>query len=74
VSAPTTPNARCPRCGAAFRCGVDDAAPCACSAVELDARIQGELRSRYAGCLCVDCLRALAAGEAVEHRIAPPAG
>ncbi len=54
-------NARCPRCGSAFHCGVHDAQPCACATVELDAAALLRLRTRYEGCLCVRCLAALAA-------------
>jgi transposase len=57
---------RCPRCGGGFHCGVDDAGPCACTAVQLDAALQQRLRERYTGCLCVRCLAALARGEAIE--------
>ncbi len=56
--APTAANAACPRCGAAFRCGVSDA-QCACAAVPLDDALRAELRVRWQGCLCVGCLRAL---------------
>lgn len=55
---------RCPRCGAGFRCGRDDAGPCPCAGVRLDAALQVALRARYSGCLCLGCLRLLAtAGE-----------
>ena len=50
---------RCPRCGGGFHCGVNDAAPCACTTVTLDAAMQAALRSRYQGCLCLRCLRCL---------------
>jgi hypothetical protein len=52
----------CPRCGAAFACGVgaDRATPCFCASVELDATRRAELRARYPDCLCAGCLRALA--------------
>ena len=59
---PAAPEAdRCPRCGGGFHCGMRDAAPCPCSAVSLSAALQARLRERYAGCLCLACLRALAA-------------
>jgi hypothetical protein len=54
-------NAACPRCGAAFHCGAADAAPCACTALALDAALLAALRARYVGCLCLRCLQALAA-------------
>ncbi|HET9821183.1 MAG TPA: cysteine-rich CWC family protein [Burkholderiaceae bacterium] len=56
----STINARCPRCGAAFHCGMHDAQPCACTAVALDAATLLRLRTRYEGCLCGRCLAAIA--------------
>ena len=50
---------RCPRCGGGFHCGVNDAAPCPCTTVTLDAVTQAALRARYDGCLCLRCLRCL---------------
>jgi Cysteine-rich CWC len=52
---------RCPRCGGGFHCGAADAGPCACSTLTLSAALQAELRLRYSGCLCLSCLRELAA-------------
>ena len=46
----------CPRCGAAFHCGVADAEPCACTTVRLDAATLGALREQYERCLCLRCL------------------
>jgi len=46
----------CPRCGAAFHCGVADAAPCACATVRLDAATLAALRGQYDTCLCLRCL------------------
>ncbi|WP_280152893.1 cysteine-rich CWC family protein [Piscinibacter sp. XHJ-5] len=46
----------CARCGAPFRCGMNDAAPCACTGVRLDERVLARLRERYVGCLCLACL------------------
>ncbi len=55
--------ARCPRCGGEFQCGVaDPTTPCACKAVALDAQTLAALRERYAGCLCVGCLRDIQRG------------
>jgi Cysteine-rich CWC len=51
----------CPRCGGGFHCGANDAAPCACTAVQLDAVALAELRVRFAACLCLACLREIAA-------------
>ena len=50
---------RCPRCGAGFHCGVNDAAPCPCTTITLDAATQAVLRERYDGCLCLRCLQVL---------------
>ena len=50
---------RCPRCGGGFHCGVNDAAPCPCTTVTLDAATQAALRERYDGCLCLRCLQVL---------------
>jgi Cysteine-rich CWC len=54
-------DARCPRCGAAFHCGAREAS-CACQRIRLDDVTLAELRQAFAGCLCLDCLRALHAG------------
>ena len=62
----TLPEDRCPRCGGAFRCGIGDAGPCACTGIRLDADLQQRLRERYTGCLCLRCLAALARGDAIE--------
>jgi hypothetical protein len=64
VNAETLPTDRCPRCGSTFRCGATGPDPCACTSVTLDAALQAQLRERFDGCLCLDCLRALAAGHA----------
>jgi hypothetical protein len=53
-------DARCPRCGGDFHCGINDAAPCACTQLRLSEATLSELRSRYHGCLCLRCLQALA--------------
>jgi hypothetical protein len=50
----------CPRCGRAFHCGMNDAAPCACTSRVLDAPTLAALRERYVGCLCLACLGELA--------------
>ena len=54
---------RCPRCGGRFHCGIDDAGPCACTGIALDAALLQRLRERYIGCLCLRCLAALARSE-----------
>jgi len=59
---------RCPCCGGGFHCGANDAEPCACTALRLDAATLADLRARYAGCLCLACLREFAASEPpAEH-------
>jgi hypothetical protein len=62
AKAPTPASEGCPRCGAAFHCGINDAEACACTSISLDAATQAHLRQRYSGCLCLGCLRSLAAG------------
>ena len=52
---------RCPRCSGGFRCGVNDAEPCACTALQFDEATLADLRARYAGCLCLACLREISA-------------
>ena len=52
---------RCPRCGGGFRCGANDPTPCACTGLKLDAALLADLRAQFKGCLCLDCLRELAA-------------
>jgi hypothetical protein len=54
-------NTRCPRCGGAFHCGANDAEPCACCGLRLDEATLADLRARYRGCLCLACLREMAA-------------
>jgi hypothetical protein len=50
----------CPRCGGGFHCGVNDAAPCACTTLKLTDELRAQLRERYTGCLCLKCLGELA--------------
>jgi Cysteine-rich CWC len=57
----------CPRCGGGFQCGVNDAAPCACTTFTLDAATLAELRSRYVSCLCMACLAELATKEKADR-------
>ena len=59
---------RCPRCGGGFHCGVNDEQPCACTTIALDAQTLARLRERYAGCLCLRCLSAVAADPAQAQR------
>jgi len=60
ASRPAPSDECCPRCGRRFHCGASDAAPCACTTLRLSAIALSELRARYDGCLCLDCLQALA--------------
>jgi len=54
---------RCPRCGGLFACGAAGRGPCACTTVTLDPSLQARLREQFQGCLCLDCLHALAWAE-----------
>jgi Cysteine-rich CWC len=67
---PAPQDSRCPRCGRGFHCGVNDAAPCVCTTLRLSASTLSDLRARHSGCLCLDCLQALAHD---ETRAAQPA-
>ena len=55
----------CPRCGAAFHCGVQDSTPCACTGLQPSAAQLQALRVRYSRCLCLACLASVAAGQPV---------
>ncbi|MEO5696682.1 MAG: cysteine-rich CWC family protein [Burkholderiaceae bacterium] len=57
-------NSLCPRCGASFHCGVDDAGPCPCTTLQLAGPTLQSLRERYTGCLCMNCLTRAAALDA----------
>ena len=50
---------RCPRCDAAFGCGIGTGG-CWCAEVTLTPERQAELAARFEGCLCPACLRELA--------------
>jgi len=52
---------RCPRCGGGFHCGANDAAPCACTALQLGVATLADLRRQFKGCLCLNCLSEIAA-------------
>jgi Cysteine-rich CWC len=58
---------RCPRCGGAFACGAAGPEPCACTTVTLSATLQARLRRQFSGCLCLACLRELAAPGDAGH-------
>jgi len=51
-------DARCPRCGGGFECGVQ-AGHCDCFGIRLTERLRVELAEQYSGCLCLPCLREL---------------
>lgn len=53
-------DSRCPRCAGPFHCGANDAQPCACTGVTLQAEALAALRLSYRGCLCLRCLNELA--------------
>jgi len=55
--------ATCPRCGAAFACGVgaDRSTPCFCASVKLSDARRAELGAKWSDCLCETCLRTLVA-------------
>jgi hypothetical protein len=69
--AATSVDDRCPRCGGSFHCGMNDAAPCACTGLTLDAALLQQLRERYSGCLCLSCLRELAMSAATTTPTPP---
>lgn len=69
---------RCPRCGGSFRCeavaGQPD--PCDCFAVKVPEAARRLLRERYTGCVCLHCLREVAAQvepDASRPDLMPPA-
>ena len=61
---------RCPRCGGGFHCGINDAEPCACTALQLDDATLADLRQRFTGCLCLTCLREISATQ--QQRASAP--
>ena len=60
---------RCPRCDGGFHCGANDAEPCACTGLQLDEATLADLRARYTGCLCLDCLRAQALAQTSKNTV-----
>lgn len=54
----------CEACGAQFDCSAPWG-PCWCEEVKVNQEKLGELRSRYADCLCPKCLNAAAAKKTV---------
>ncbi len=65
-------NARCPRCGGDFRCGVNDG-HCACFGLQLGEALRQRIAAQYRDCLCVRCLAALAQ-EGMESGPVSPEG
>jgi hypothetical protein len=53
----------CPRCGRVFECQVNSPIRCDCARVQLDDPTLARLHGRYSDCLCLDCLRAIDAGQ-----------
>ncbi len=51
----------CPRCGATFECRVEDKWHCQCAQVKLTSGACDYLKAHYTDCLCIKCLRELAA-------------
>ncbi|MFT3953540.1 MAG: cysteine-rich CWC family protein [Piscinibacter sp.] len=66
MAEPAPLESRCPRCGGEFHCGVMDSGPCACTTLTLSPALRAELGARFQGCLCLSCLRALAAGAPLD--------
>ena len=67
-----TGEARCARCGAPFRCGIDDAGGCWCAKLP---SLPREAYADAAGCLCEACLRRAlqqARGSAADGAAAAP--
>jgi Cysteine-rich CWC len=56
---PETEPDRCPRCDAAFGCGIATGT-CWCADATLSPERLAELAAGYDGCLCPSCLRELA--------------
>ncbi len=52
----------CPRCGTSFECRHNDIERCDCAKVPMDAPLRIFLKKNYGErCLCVSCLKKLAA-------------
>lgn len=69
---------RCPRCGGGFRCeaAAGQPGPCDCFAVRVPEAARRLLRERYTACVCVHCLRELAAHaepDSAPTDLTPPA-
>ena len=68
MTAPT--ESACARCGRAFGCGAGTG-DCWCAELVLDAEASRRIEASYDGCLCPDCLRALADSPRSDARGAP---
>ena len=67
-----TGESRCARCGAPFRCGIDDTGGCWCAKLP---PLPREAYADAAGCLCEACLRRAlqqARGSAADGAAAAP--
>jgi hypothetical protein len=64
----------CARCGGGFHCGANDADACACTTLTLHPDTLADLARRYAGCLCLGCLRTIAADHEKAGLVSRPAG
>lgn len=67
------PHPACPRCGGTVACGAAQG-HCACFGLALGEALRADLAARYRGCLCLDCLGALAStqGPASGSEPTPP--
>jgi len=57
----------CEACGNEFTCGAK-LSGCWCAEIELTDQIRAELRSRYSGCLCRNCLEGCHESETDKFR------
>jgi hypothetical protein len=51
----------CPRCGGGFHCGAAEN-HCDCFELKLSEALRQRLLQQYSSCLCLTCLKSLAAG------------
>ncbi len=63
ADAAPTPNEHCPRCGGGFHCGAAEA-HCDCFELQLSPALRQQLAAQYSSCLCLRCLKELAAAAA----------
>jgi hypothetical protein len=61
---PLQRGATCEACGSDFSCGAS-LRGCWCSEIKLSDEVRAEMRSRYRGCLCRQCLERLSEPPAV---------